>query len=418
MSFKKQVKKFIKRIPFAKRFYFGVIVPMRHNLDTKIHEIDKMYPLSTDYKENRLNIIIPSVNTCHVFGGISTALKMFYSLAEELKWDSRIIISDCDKIDKDNVLKKEYKIVKEGEESLEKHQAVLYYEKEKGIHVGANDYFLTTSWWTCYNAESVIKWQKESYNQKIKPLLYMIQDYEPGFYPWSTQYLLAESTYHLDVPTYAIINSFELKEFLDINGYTFKESFAFKPVLNAKLKEYLPTEKAVKKEKKIIVYGRPSTARNAFNIVVAVLKRFCEIMPGADEWTFISAGEKHQDVELKNNIKLKSTGKMTLEEYANTLLTSYAGISLMVSPHPSYPPLEMSTFGVKTITNSFANRKDKTLNDNLLSFDNANPDYLAEQLKNICMNYNGEGTVFADNDYVNSTEPFGNVVKDVAKLLK
>lgn len=38
------------------------------------------------------------------------------------------------------------------------------------------------------------------------------------------------------------------------------------------------------------------------------------------------------------------------------MLDTYAGISLMSSPHPSYPPLEMSVFGIKVITNNYSNK--------------------------------------------------------------
>ena len=66
-------------------------------------------------------------------------------------------------------------------------------------------------------------------------------------------------------------------------------------------------------------------------------------------------------------------GKLTLQEYAKTLEESYAGISLMASPHPSYPPLEMSVFGVKVITNTFANKDLKDFNSNIVSLNNIVP---------------------------------------------
>ena len=109
----------------------------------------------------------------------------------------------------------------------------------------------------------------------IKPniFLYFIQDYEPGFYSWSTKYLLADSTYKSDYPTIAIFNSMLLKEFFDENHYHFTHSFAFDPVLNDGLRKALEQMPAqVDKKKQILVYGRPGTERNAFNLVIAALK--------------------------------------------------------------------------------------------------------------------------------------------------
>jgi hypothetical protein len=46
-------------------------------------------------------------------------------------------------------------------------------------------------------------------------------------------------------------------------------------------------------------------------------------------------------------------GKASLEDYADHLNRAAVGISLMISPHPSYPPLEMAEAGVLTITNNY-----------------------------------------------------------------
>lgn len=69
-------------------------------------------------------------------------------------------------------------------------------------------------------------------------------------------------------------------------------------------------------------------------------------------------------------------------------METYAGISLMSSPHPSYPPLEMSEFGVKVITNTYANKDLSVFNDNIISVTNVSPDNIAEKLKVICLQFN------------------------------
>ncbi len=97
----------------------------------------------------------------------------------------------------------------------------------------------------------------------------MSQDFTPGLRSTCLQILPTKSDY----PTIAIFNSMLLKEFFDENHYHFTHSFAFDPVLNDGLRKALEQMPAqVDKKKQILVYGRPGTERNAFNLVVAALK--------------------------------------------------------------------------------------------------------------------------------------------------
>lgn len=53
----------------------------------------------------------------------------------------------------------------------------------------------------------------------------------------------------------------------------------------------------------------------------------------------------------------------------------------MVSPHPSYPPLEMAANGIKVLTNTYENKDLSTLHENLESFTLFDPVNLALRLK-------------------------------------
>jgi hypothetical protein len=189
--------------------------------------------------------------------------------------------------------------------------------------------------------------------------------------------------------------------------------------LNEKLAQFLPQDNAsVEKKKQIIVYGRPSTERNAFALLVAGLKLWREKQGDASEWELLSAGEGHDDVDLGDGVVLKSMGKLSLEEYAQTMLDTYAGVSLMVSPHPSYPPLEMSTFGIKTITNCYANKDMSSFNDNIVSLKSCSPYDIANALCDICENYNGKGSVVSDSAYAKGGAIFGDIVSELSEELK
>lgn len=264
----------------------------------------------------------------------------------------------------------------------------------------------------------IIRWQRNEYFLRNRIGLYLIQDYEPGFDAWSTKYALAESTYSSDPSlVFAIYNSKELYDYFKRDGYHFAREI-FAPVLNNKLAEILLDKKAdnAKRKKQIIIYGRPSDERNAFEIIRYALKLWSEQYPSANEWKIISLGEWFDNIILSNNV-IESHGKVSLEEYADYMLNSYIGISLMISPHPSYPPLEMSTFGVKTITNVFENKDLSTFNKNIISLRKYTPEIIAGKLSELCDSYSEENSEIILNENYIHDESFGRMVEMVEERL-
>ena len=416
-------KNFIKRCPITATLYQKAkeSIVMAQNYD-----IPEIGPVHARIDESfngqyRLNLLVPSVDEKHVFGGISTAMKFFENLRVHCDCPARIITLDAPIDLKTSTASKEYVLINSGDTSTERLQLVAFSDRyHKTIPVAKNDIFVATGWWTAYVINDVIKWQKETYGGELNPLIYFIQDYEPGFYPWSSRYLLADSTYRLDTPTLAVVNSSILAEYFDRNEYTFRNKWAFDPVLNDNLKQILLTSPdVVEKKKQIIVYGRPSVDRNAFSLLIAALKVWIQKQPNAHEWVIYSAGETHADIDLGNGMYIQSVGKLSLEEYAKLMLETYAGVSLMVSPHPSYPPLEMAIFGVKVITNCYANKDLSTFSDNIVSLASASPENIAQSLCTLCNQYNGEGTLQKEGRYITENKPFVNIIEELTDdLLK
>ena len=389
---------------------------------TQVAEITPFLFRKCEFPEKRLNLLVPSLNPEHVFGGISTALKFFDKLAEESGFALRMIITDA--APHRSVMteygKKGYKFVTCEKNSSDRMQIVAYNDRfERSIPVSENDIFMFTGWWTAYSTQDAYVEFEKKEGIAPNPFIYFIQDYEPGFYPWSTRYLLADSTYRSEYKQIAVFNSGLLSEFFKQNQYEFYREFDFDPVLNGGLKKVLEESVGeIRKKKQILVYGRPSVERNAFNLLVAALKKWVDIQEDIEEWEILSAGEYHLPVELGKGKELVSVGKLTIEQYGHTMLDSFAGISLMSSPHPSYPPLEMSVFGVKVITNTYANKDLASFNDNMVSLSNISPNNIAVTLKNICDNYKEIMDLKITNpDYVENENIF-NFVKEIADLYR
>ena len=413
-----RLKKIIKRCPPVAAMARKLRRKLMPCAEYKVPEIEP-FTARKDKNNNeklRLNLLTPSVDIEHVFGGISTAIKFFEEVRKRLGCDARIISTDAGIERKNTVVDEAYVLVPTDRDSDAPLQLVAFNDRyKKTIPVRKNDVFLATAWWTAYTIHPVIEWQSEVYGIDVHPLLYLIQDYEPGFYPWSSRYMLADSTYRFKTPTYAILNSGLLKEYFDENGYSFTKTWYFEPVLNEKLANYLPQDTdTVHKKPSILVYGRPSVDRNAFALVVESLKIWVKKFPNAKEWEIYSAGEEHDSVDLGSDCVLQSLGKLTLENYAKTMLDTYAGLSLMVSPHPSYPPLEMSTFGVKLITNCYANKDLNGFNPNIICVKSCSPDVIAEKLCNICENYHGEGKTATNTDYAKGGKTFGDIIEELS----
>lgn len=414
-------KNFLKRCPLTAGAYQKL---KRAIMPPQGYSIPEIYPLKT--REGavdvplRLNLLVPSVDEQHVFGGIATALKFFAALQARFDCPARLIITDAPVCPQTMVKLENYKICDSEKDPDTPMQIIPMNDRSKRtLPVCKGDLFVATGWWTAYVAEEVIRWQSEHFSMKLDPLIYLVQDYEPGFYPWSSRYMLADSTYKLKVPTWAVVNSEELSDYFAKNGYQFERSWVFKPTLNDSLKKRLPEMGSeVEKKKQILVYGRPSTDRNAFELLVNALICWREQQPDAEEWTVLSAGEQHDDIDLGDGVMLRSLGKLSLDEYAQTLTESYAGVSLMVSPHPSYPPLEMAAFGVKTVTNRYANKDLSTFSENIVSLDACGSRDVAKALCDLCAGYSGKGVVQVKREYVLDESGFDSIARGILDSLQ
>ncbi len=394
---------------------------MMKESDVQVAEILQYNFRKSNFDEPRLNLLVPSINPEHVFGGISTALNFFEQLVERTGYASRIILTDAlPSREGINRYGKKYRYVRCTKDCDARHQLVPYSDRwNRSIPVSSKDIFVFTGWWTAFCTQEAYPRFESETGIKPNPFIYFIQDYEPGFYPWSTRYLLADSTYRNENKQIAVFNSKLLYEFFKGKNYKFYREYAFDPVLNTGLRKVLleNENKDITKKKQIIVYGRPSVDRNAFSLVVSSLRKFVEKMDQPENWTFISAGEYHDKVDIGKGRFLTSVGKVTIEEYARLMMESYAGISLMSSPHPSYPPLEMSEFGVKVITNTYDNKDLSQFNRNIISVSNVSPDNIASHLVKCCREFSENYHLEVLNpDYVTNEDVFSfmnDIMKDI-----
>lgn len=310
----------------------------------------------------RLNLFIPNIERSRMYGGQKTAFRFFTALLDECGGDARILVEQPCDAHQLEVLREQYpdwQIVGASEQSAAARQIVILdpdTRERTQLPVRPLDYFVYTYWTGAYALAQYEAFQRETFG-RATPHIHLIQDFEPGFKAWSADYLLADSIYH-QPNTIAVFNSTELKDWFDRLGYGFTSSYVFSPKLDPDIAKHLhdvPADHA--REKLLVFYGRPSIPRNCFPLIVNALNLLLTRHPEVSrEWKILSIGSSIGKITLADGQRLQTAGKMTLDDYAALMHRASVGVSLMCSPHPSYPPLEMAAFGITTITNSFVTK--------------------------------------------------------------
>lgn len=212
------------------------------------------------------------------------------------------------------------------------------------------DRFLATAWWSAHVAQHLTG----AHGYAATRFFYLIQDFEPGFYPWGPEYAGAMESYGFDFEP--IFNTTLLRDHFAAQGMDFAtpEAMAFRPSID--VDRYAQPARAPRDGRplRLALYGRPEVPRNMYSTAIEALAQFLETARIAPtEIELVSIGLAHAPVTLPGGHRLESLGKLPWEEYPGYLRAVDLGLSLMYSPHPSHPPIEMAASGVRVVTNGF-----------------------------------------------------------------
>jgi len=218
----------------------------------------------------------------------------------------------------------------------------------KPLQLGPRDVVMATWWQTAYPALDALAVTTS------REFLYLVQDFEPAFYASSSNYALALATY--DMPVRAIFNEALLREHFIVNrigrlasGDAGDLSIAFDPAVDRSLFRALPKSGP----RRLVFYARPKNPRNAFELGLRALRVAVQRGVFEGPWEFCSIGAEVPELDLGGGRTLRAVPWQALPEYAAFLGSSDVLLSLMLSPHTSYPPLEMVAAGGTVVTNTF-----------------------------------------------------------------
>ena len=349
--------------------------------------VPEIYPVSVGRSRSgrrRLNALLPTMKPEKIYGGITTALRTIGQLIDALPddVDVRVLITS-DSVDAASVDELSRRLHRSftwamPDDDIEGDTIVGMAEAQHlSVSLRAGEIYIATAWWTANLGYRLLDRQREIHGSSAR-LAYIIQDYEPGFYNWSNTYALAEATYHREQETVAILNSEELTNYV-LARHDFALAYCLPYEPHPRLVELIEPQKP---ERLILAYGRPGVSRNCFEVLLEGLRLWQARNPAeSKDFEIVFAGEEFEEDRIAGLFNARNAAKMSIDDYASMLNRAAVGVSLMVSPHPSYPPLEMASAGCVTITNAYEGKDLSRRADNIISMDALNPEVLAESLE-------------------------------------
>lgn len=316
------------------------------------------------FKTLPVEIDIPRINICFngfdkgcFFGGKATALILAIKLAQKYNYKLRIISQNPDK----QIF---YDFLDLFNMTFDNDVEFFSTESLRYLEISKNDHFICTMW---TNADAVLN--TKAIRGKI---FYVMQEVETFFYDHGDYYLRCFNTLTSNrlIP---IVNSKLLYDYLLANGYTnLKNGVYFEPSFSRDLLKPSDTSFKKKRKYKLFFYARPSHQRNLFYFGINILNQaFISGILDSNEWDVYFAGdEKVPNFKFDVDVKCKKLGVMPWNEYCKFASSVDLCYSLIYTPHPSYPPLDMVCAGAVVVTNKYANKKDLHIySTNIISAD-------------------------------------------------
>ncbi|MFA7494938.1 MAG: hypothetical protein WCY67_01335 [Acidithiobacillus sp.] len=297
---------------------------------------------------SRVNIVTDSVRAGSLFGGVGTALLFGVCLSNRLGANLRIITrtEEPDELRVNSFLKL-YNLFPEKELQFKFEPCD---DGGNGVDFSENDLFVTTSWWTTASTLPSVP---------AGQIIYLLQEDERMFYPVGDDWIRAHRMMS-DDQIHIVVNTELLFEYLVSNGfYNISERGVwFEPAFPSEIYSR-GGPKDAGEPKRLFFYARPNNPRNLFRLGLEVIDRaLMKRVIDPDRWEIVFVGSDIPDVELFGGVRPVCYKSLSWHEYAQLLGSVDVGVSLMSTPHPSYPPLDLAASGSIVVTNKFKSKRE------------------------------------------------------------
>jgi glycosyltransferase involved in cell wall biosynthesis len=322
----------------------------------------KIAPLRWSVAERapvRVNLLIPSIDLQHFFGGYIAKFNLARRLAAR---GFRVRVVTVDPV---GPLPADWRRRVEafaGLGGLFESVEVEFGRESSGIECSRREAFIATTWWTAHIARAALE---QLDGQRF---VYLIQEYEPFTFPMGTYSALARQSY--DFPHFAVFSSELLRGWFREQGigafgtagsaptHRDSDSVSFQNAITS-VAPPPAQELSGRRPRRLLFYARPEphAARNMFELGVLALARALQDGAFGGDWEFNGIGS----VSGRSRISLGRTSMRLVPRsdqsaYAELLRHHDVGLALMYTPHPSLVPLEMAAAGMVVVTNTFDNK--------------------------------------------------------------
>ena len=107
-----------------------------------------------------------------------------------------------------------------------------------------------------------------------------------------------------------------------------------------------------------LFYARPNNQRNLYwRGMEAIELALLENILDPARWRFTFVGKDLPVPSLPGDPEWANYENLPWEDYARLVRSAHVGMSLIDTPHPSYPPLDLAASGAAVVTNTFGMTK-------------------------------------------------------------
>lgn len=295
----------------------------------------------------RITLVTDSISDNSLYGGVGTALIFASLLAESKQAMLRIVTrSERPQVSNFNHILETYDIKISSEIEF---VFAPYYDDKYELSISDNELFLTTSWWTTAATLASVKHDS---------VIYLLQEDERMFYPFGDERLRCEEILaNQDIRF--VVNTRLLLDHLIASGLNNMVSHGiwFEPAFPKSI--YFPRKSINKQKKQLMFYARPNNLRNLFYFGIEVIEEaVIRNIIKLDEWDILLVGKDIPNIIFGNRYTPKKCEGFSWSEYAEFSGTIDLALSLMYTPHPSYPPFDLAASGAVVVTNRFGNKRD------------------------------------------------------------
>ncbi|QEZ47542.1 glycosyltransferase family 4 protein [Cupriavidus oxalaticus] len=299
-------------------------------------------------------VLVPTLSDSSLFGGIATALIFGALLSQKTSRGLRIVQTVVNsKATRLQGLFDKYNISIDASaiEVLSVAERRHNYYGYLDLHPA--DQLVVSAWWdAALAAEFPLR----------RKFIYLVQDYEPIFYANSDARLLAEQSYQSS-NFVAVCNTELMAQCITESGMLSPDTpvLHFEPAVARMAGRRSPGSPG-KAKRTLFFYGRPNVERNLFHFGLRILNEvFARNLLSGAEWDVVMAGETTApNIQLESGVVIRNLGKLSLDEYDEVKLKADVALSLMMAPHPSYPPLELALAGAAVVTSRYGPKQDLT----------------------------------------------------------